>query len=119
MYWRKIAELEGGEVAILGVVISVFENCIVVEDGTGRARVYHDRAHRFKPKDIVYVVGSLISSGEFKEIQAYGIANLSGMDISLLRRVELLRRKVSGMVEGVGDAQQDRFRGSWNAEGDS
>lgn len=105
MYWRKIAELEGGEVAILGVVVSVFENCIVVEDGTGRARVYHDRASDFKPRDIVYVVGSLISSGEFKEVQAYAIANISGIDISLLRSVELVRRRLSGIVEGVGDAQ--------------
>lgn len=105
MYWRKISELEEGEVAILGVVISVFENCIVVEDGTGRARVYHDKAAAFRPRDIVYVVGSLISSGEFKEVQAYAIADLSGIDISLLREVELLRRKVSGIVEGVGNAQ--------------
>lgn len=104
MYWRKIAELEGGEVAVLGVVISVFENCLIVEDGTGRARVYHDRASDFKPRDVVYVVGSLISSGEFKEVQAYAIANLSGIDISLLRRVELLRRKVSSVVGGVEDA---------------
>ncbi|MEM0017501.1 MAG: hypothetical protein QXJ48_06945 [Candidatus Korarchaeum sp.] len=105
MYWSKIAELEGDEVAILGVVVSVFENCIIVEDGTGRARVYHDRAAELKPRDIVYVVGSLISSGEFKEVQAYAIARVSGIDISLLRSVELLRRKVSGVVEGVEDAQ--------------
>ncbi|RDD53358.1 MAG: hypothetical protein BA066_04870 [Candidatus Korarchaeota archaeon NZ13-K] len=105
MYWRKIAELEGGEVAVLGVVISVFENCIVLEDGTGRARVYHDGASRFKPKDVVYVVGTLISSGEFKEIQAYAVAELSGMDISLLREVELMRKRVMDMVEGVGDAE--------------
>ncbi|MCS7102627.1 MAG: hypothetical protein NZ992_01940 [Candidatus Korarchaeum sp.] len=105
MYWRKIAELEGGEVAILGVVVSVFENCLVVEDGTGRARVYHDKAPEFKPRDLVYLVGSLISSGEFKEVQAYAIANLSGIDISLLRKVELLRRKVLNVVEGVEDAQ--------------
>lgn len=104
MYWRKIAELEGGEAAVLGVVISVFENCLIVEDGTGRARVYYDKASDFKPKDVVYVVGSLISSGEFKEVQAYAIANLSGIDISLLRRVELLRRKVSSVVEGVENA---------------
>jgi len=106
MFWKKIGELKDGEVAILGVVINVFENCIIVEDGTGRARVYHDRASDFKPKEIVYVVGLLISSSEeFREVQAYAIANLSGIDISLLRRVESLRRKVYERVEGMRDGQ--------------
>lgn len=106
MFWRKIAEIGEGEVAILGVVISIVENCVILEDGTGKARVYYDRASEFKPKDIVYVVGSLInSSEEFKEVQAYAIARLSGIDISLLREVELLRSKVRSALEGVSDAE--------------
>ncbi len=101
MYWVKIKDIREGEVAVIGVVLNVVENYLVIDDGTSRARVYYDRASQFNLKDIVLVVGSVItSSAEFKEIQGYAIANISGIDISLMRDVEGVRREVERMLKG-------------------
>ncbi len=101
MYWVKIKDIREGEVAVIGVVLNVVENYLVIDDGTSRARVYYDRASQFNLKDIVLAVGSVItSSAEFKEIQGYAIANISGIDISLMRDVEEVRREVERMLKG-------------------
>ncbi|HDI73403.1 MAG TPA: hypothetical protein ENF57_00140 [Candidatus Korarchaeota archaeon] len=106
MYWLKIKDVREGEVAIVGVVLNVVENYLILDDGTSKARVYYDRASEFKPKDIVLAVGSVItSSAEFKEIQGYAIANISGIDISLLRDVEEVRREVEKKLEGGDDGE--------------
>jgi len=104
--WIRIGEVREGEVAIIGVVINVIENYLVLDDGTSRARVYYDRASEFKPKDIVLVVGSVITSSEdFKELQGYAIADISGIDISLLRDVDEVRREVERKLKGGRDGE--------------
>ncbi len=106
MKWIRIGEVREGEVAIIGVVINVIENYLILDDGTSRARVYYDRASDFKPKDIVLVVGSVITSSEdFKELQGYAIADISGIDISLLRDVEEVRREVERKLKGGRDGE--------------
>ncbi len=106
MKWIRIGEVREGEVAIIGVVINVIENYLVLDDGTSRARVYYDRASEFKPKDIVLVVGSVITSSEdFKELQGYAIADISGIDISLLRDVDEVRREVERKLKGGRDGE--------------
>lgn len=98
----RIEEIREGEVAVIGVVIDVVENYLILDDGTSRARVYYDDASKFKPKDVVLVVGSVITSSEgFKELQGYAIANVSGIDISLLKDVDELRREIERMVGDV------------------
>jgi len=104
--WVRIGEVREGEVAIIGVVINVIENYLILDDGTSRARVYYDRASDFKPKDIVLVVGSVITSSEdFKELQGYAIADISGIDISLLRDVDEVRREVERKLKGGRDGE--------------
>ncbi len=106
MKWVRIREVREGEVAIIGVVINVIENYLILDDGTSRARVYYDRASDFKPKDIVLVVGSVITSSEdFKELQGYAIADISGIDISLLRDVDEVRREVERKLKGGRDGK--------------
>ncbi|MDK2373218.1 MAG: hypothetical protein QI197_07575 [Candidatus Korarchaeota archaeon] len=106
MKWVRIREVREGEVAIIGVVINVIENYLILDDGTSRARVYYDRASDFKPKDIVLVVGSVITSSEdFKELQGYAIADISGIDISLLRDVDEVRREVERKLKGGRDGE--------------
>ncbi len=106
MKWVRIGEVREGEVAIIGVVINVIENYLILDDGTSRARVYYDRASDFKPKDIVLVVGSVITSSEdFKELQGYAIADISGIDISLLRDVDEVRREVERKLKGGRDGE--------------
>lgn len=102
MKWVRIEEIEEGEVAIIGVVINVVENYLVLDDGTSRARVYYDGASKFKPRDLVLVVGSVITSSEdFKELQGYAITNISGIDISLLRDVDKVRKEVERILGGA------------------
>ncbi len=106
MKWIRIGEVKEGEVAIIGVVINVIENYLILDDGTSRARVYYDKASDFKPKDIVLIVGSVITSSEdFKELQGYAIADISGIDISLLRDVEEVRREVERKLKGGRDGE--------------
>ncbi len=101
MYWHHISEVKEGEIMVIGVVLDVIENYLIIDDGTSRARVYYDKAQSFKPKDIVLVVGSIItSSEEFKEIQGYAVADISDIDISLLREVESVRSEVERKLEG-------------------
>ncbi len=103
MKWVRINEVREGEVAIVGVVINVVENYLILDDGTSRARVYYDGASDFKPKDIVLVVGSVITASEdFKELQGYAISDISGIDISLLRDVDEVRREVEEKLKGGG-----------------
>jgi len=85
----KIANIResGANICIVGVVIHSAENFLVVEDGSGKAKVYYGNIEPFDLSSVILVTGNVLSGeGELKEIQANAIADLSGIDLRLLRR---------------------------------
>jgi len=107
----RIANIKesGINICVAGVVIHSAENFLVVEDGSGRAKVYFGDVKPFRPSSVILVTGNVLSGeGELKEIQANAISDLSGIDLRLLRRaIELEEEleKLENMLErGMRDA---------------
>ncbi len=90
-------------VAIVGVVIESAENYLVLEDYTGRAKVYYDDSPSFPPKRIALVVGVAMSTaGEVKEVQADAVADITGIDLNLLKQTLKLRADAAALGYGRG-----------------
>lgn len=109
----KIADIKesGINACIVGVVIHSAENFLVVEDGSGKAKVYLGNSEPFNPSSVILVTGNVLSGeGELKEIQANAIADLSGIDLRLLRRAieleEELEKFEIKLERGIKDASQ-------------
>ena len=107
----RIADVKesGVNICIAGVVIHSAENFLVVEDGSGKAKVYLGNAKSFDLSSVILVAGNVLSGeGELKEIQANAIADLSGIDLRLLRRTieleEELERLEVKLERGMKDA---------------
>lgn len=99
----------GVNICIAGVVIHSAENFLVVEDGSGKAKVYYGDVKPFDLSSVILVTGNVLSAeGELKEIQANAIAELSGIDLRLLRRAieleEELERLEDMLERGMRDA---------------
>ncbi len=106
MLWKRIAELEneGERALVIGVVINVMENQIILDDGTGKLRVYYDEPWKVHLKSIVMAAGIIISVDQsFKEMKADAIADVSDIDIKLLKRVEMIRDMSKKLVLEKGD----------------
>ena len=106
MLWRRIGELskEGDRALVIGVVINVMENQVILDDGTGKLRVYYDEPLDISPKSIVLVAGLIISVDQsFREMKADAVVDISGIDIKLLKRVELIRDMSSNLMLEKGD----------------
>ncbi|HDD69459.1 MAG TPA: hypothetical protein ENG61_03775 [Candidatus Korarchaeota archaeon] len=107
----RIASIRGSgtSTCVVGVVIHSAENFLVVEDGSGKAKVYLGNSKTFNPSSVILVVGNVLSGeGELKEIQANAIADLSGIDLRLLRRTieleEELEKLEVKLKRGMKDA---------------
>ncbi len=107
----KIANIResGAKICIVGVVIHSAENFLVVEDGSGKAKVYYGNIEPFDLSSLILVAGNVLSGeGELKEIQANAIADLSGIDLRLLRRAieleEELEKLEVRLERGMKDA---------------
>ncbi len=106
MLWKRIGELdkEGERALVVGVVITTMENHIILDDGTGKLRVYHDEPWKVNLKSVVIAAGIIISVDQsFKEMKADAIADISGIDIKLLKRVEMIRDMSTRLVLEKGD----------------
>lgn len=94
---RPISLLREGEpAAVVGVVLQRVENYLVLDDGTGRARVYADQAEIFSPGDVVLAVGVVAAMGHFAEIQSEAITKVTGLDLDLLKETLKLVAEVEG-----------------------
>ncbi|GEM_PF-2825372 len=107
----RIANIKesGVNICIAGVVIHSAENFLVIEDGSGKAKVYFGNIKPFDLSSIILVAGNVLSGGgELKEIQANAIADLSGIDLRLLRSAieleEELERLEIRLERGLKDA---------------
>lgn len=91
-----ISEIYPGQRALLiGIVVQSLENCIIVDDGTGKARVYSDQAPKFGPKTPVLVAGIVRSAEEgMREIEAEAVVDISGISLKDLSEVRELTAKV-------------------------
>ncbi|RLG48401.1 MAG: hypothetical protein DRO06_01365 [Thermoproteota archaeon] len=104
VFITPISHLRAGSTfaAIAGAVVESLENYLVVDDGTGRARVYSDDAPAFSPGALVIAVGVVIqASGDVKELQADALVDISGADPQLLKETlkavaEVLELRGSG-----------------------
>ena len=93
---KKIGEIKNGDLKVrfLGVVVEKGDGYIIVEDNTGRARVYTDEGG-LKVKDIVYVIGTILQVIQDEpEISSEAIAVMNGIDLSLYDQVLDLKRRV-------------------------
>lgn len=89
MKLTRIGEIPQGtlRVTVIGVAIHVMENFILIEDGTGKAKIYNEEASKYGLKSILLVMGNVLStSGELKEIEGEILVDLSGIDLRLLRK---------------------------------
>ncbi len=94
---RPISLLRGGEpAAVVGVILQKVENYLVLDDGTGRARVYVDQAETFSPGDVVLAVGIVAAVGHVAEIQSEAVTRVTGMDLDLLKETLKLVAEVEG-----------------------
>ncbi|MGB9631296.1 MAG: hypothetical protein ACP5KE_06485 [Candidatus Methanodesulfokora sp.] len=91
-----ISEIYPGQKALLiGIVVQSLENYIIVDDGTGKARVYSDQASKFRPKTPVLVAGMVRSAEEgMREIEAEAVVDVSGISLKDLSEVRVLMAKV-------------------------
>ncbi len=106
LLWKRIAELsrEGDRALVIGVVINVIENQVILDDGTGKLRIYYDKPLDVGPKSIVMAAGIVISIDQsFKEMKADAVVDISGIDIKLLKKVELIRDMSTNLMLEKGD----------------
>jgi len=98
-----ISEIYPGQRALLmGIVVQSLENYIIVDDGTGRARIYFDQASRFEPKTPVLVAGIVRSADEaMREVEAEAVVDISGISIKDLSEVRELMAKVYDIERGM------------------
>ncbi len=85
---------EGSPAAVIGVVLQRVENYVIVDDGTGRARIYTDQAETLNPGDVVLAVGIVASVGQMVEIQSDAVTPVSGIDLSLLKETLKLSAEI-------------------------
>ncbi len=85
---------EGSPAAVIGVVLQRVENYVIVDDGTGRARIYTDQAETLNPGDVVLAVGIVASVGQMVEIQSDAVTLVSGIDLNLLKETLKLSAEI-------------------------
>lgn len=98
-----ISEIYPGQRALLiGIVVQSLENYIIVDDGTGRARIYSDQASKFEPKTPVLIAGIVRSAEEgMREIEADAVVDISGISLKDLSDVRELMAKVYDIERGM------------------
>ncbi len=110
MEWTPISEIsqDRERVMVIGIVLDVVENCIMINDGTGKARVFTDEASRYSPKTPILVIGSpKRADHEAKEIDAEVIVDLSGIDLKHLNEVRNLRGEVERIKRRILGGMSD------------
>ena len=97
---RKIPEINPEvdlKVKILGFVVDKKENTLMVDDGSGKIKVFVDEASlldSFNINQLVRVFGSTLPTEDGFEIKVDTIQDLSNLNINLYKKVEELYNKV-------------------------
>lgn len=85
------------KVKLVGFVVDKKDNTIVLDDGSGKVKVWIDTPESMENLSInqlVRVFGSILSTENGFELKADAIQDLSGLDINLYKKVEELYNKM-------------------------
>ena len=97
---RKVSEINPDvdlRVKILGFVVDKKDDTIVLDDGSGKVRVFVDAPElmeRVEINRLVKVFGSTLPTEDGFEVKADIVQDLSGLDVNLYKKVEELYNKV-------------------------
>ena len=97
---RKIPEINPDEdlkVNILGFVVDKKDDTIVLDDGSGKIKVFVDMPgmmERIEINKVVRVFGSTLPTEDGFEVKADAVQDLSNLNINLYKKVEELYNKV-------------------------
>lgn len=85
------------KIRVLGFVVDKKENTFVIDDGSGKVRVFVDEASLLDGigiNQLIRVFGSSLPTEDGFEIKADAIQDLSNLNINLYKKVEELYNKV-------------------------
>ena len=97
---RKVEEVNpetDSKVKLMGFVVDKKEDTIVLDDGSGKVKVWVDAPESIENLNInqlVRVFGSILPTENGFELKADAIQDLSGLDINLYKKVEELYNKM-------------------------
>ena len=97
---RKIPEINPDmdlKVKILGFVVDKEDDTIVLDDGSGKIKVFVDMPgmiEKIEINQLVRVFGSTLPTEDGFEIKADAVQDLSNLNIKLYKKVEELYNKV-------------------------
>ena len=86
---RRISDIRPDDVRVrvLGTVIDRDDSRVMVDDGTSRISAVFDKAPEVGMNQVVRVFGRVIPMEQGFELQADVLQDMSGLDLSLYRRV--------------------------------
>jgi len=97
---RKIPEINPDvdlKVKILGFVVDKKDDTLVLDDGSGKIKVFIDipgMMEKIEINNLVRVFGSTLPTEDGFEIKADALQDLSNLNINLYKKVEELYNKV-------------------------
>jgi len=97
---RNIPEINSEvdlKIKVLGFVVDKKENTFVIDDGSGKVKVFIDEASlldNININQLIRVFGSTLPTEDGFEIKADAIQDLSNLNINLYKKVEELYNKV-------------------------
>ncbi|MEM3526141.1 MAG: OB-fold nucleic acid binding domain-containing protein [Candidatus Jordarchaeaceae archaeon] len=98
---KKIKDIVSGEssfVKVLGVVLEKKQNIVLIDDGTGKARIValdDEIISKIKVGDKVRVFGTVLPREEGEiQISASIIQDMNKLDIKLLSQIERLKKSM-------------------------
>jgi len=97
---RNIPEINSEvdlKIKVLGFVVDKKENTFVIDDGSGKVKVFIDEASlldNININQLIRVFGSTLPTEDGFEIKVDAIQDLSNLNINLYKKVEELYNKV-------------------------
>lgn len=97
---RKIPEINPDadlKVKILGFVVDKKDDTIVLDDGSGKIKVFVDMSGmmgKIEINQLIRIFGSTLPTEDGFEVKADAVQNLSNLNINLYKKVDELYNKV-------------------------
>ncbi len=97
---KKIIEINpetDSKVKIMGFVVDKKEDTLILDDGSGKVRVFFDLpsvTERIEINQLIRIFGSVVPTENGFDVKADIIQDLSGLDINLYKKVEELYNRM-------------------------
>ena len=97
---KKIMEINpetDSKVKIMGFVVDKKEDTLILDDGSGKVRVFFDLpsvTERIEINQLIRIFGSVVPTENGFDVKADIIQDLSGLDINLYKKVEELYNRM-------------------------